>query len=355
MKILHAYCLNYNLGDHALGFGLKHVLREMFPVDLISEVNLQGQIFDRRFIEIVNSTYDLLVIGGGGIIHGSHWPNGWFWLIEESLIKEIKIPFIIASAGYNYFKDETGIPPHGRRHLRETKKYARLFSVRNDGSHSRLFHDTGIDAKVVADPGFWVAKARPGGYQPPVELAQPYVLLQVANDKLSHRIGEKMGYIDLVNELRDVVRIISKDIKVVLCPHVWADVELSRDIVKGIDNTSIWPFSTFAFDRVEEIFGYYQHAEAVLAMRGHGQILGMAFGIPTISLENHFKHRGLMEDMGLGEFNIDVRSPDLGRLASALVIDARKRRDEIRDRLDRRLDKLWVETREQYAGVLNEL
>lgn len=355
MKILHAYCLNYNLGDHALGFGLKHVLREMFPVDLIAEINLQGQKFDREFIEIINAKYDLLVIGGGGIIHGSHWPNGWFWLIEEHLIKEIKIPFIIASAGYNYFKDELGIPHHGQSHLRETDKHARLFSVRNDGSHSRLLQDTGIDSKIIADPGFWVAKARPYNYRRPTVPTQPYVMLQVANDKLGHRLGNHMGYSTLVNELRDLTKMTAQNTHVVVCPHVWEDMELSRDIVEGIENASIWPFSQFAFDHVEDIFGYYQYAEAVLAMRGHGQILSMAFGVPTISLENHFKHRGLMEDMGLGEFNIDVRTPGFGMLAHTLLTNARGNCNAIRIKIDRRLEELWETTSKHYQDVSKRL
>jgi hypothetical protein len=62
-----------------------------------------------------------------------------------------------------------------------------------------------------------------------------------------------------------------------------------------------------------------------------------------------------MQHQGFPELTQHEPSPDIPTLPTAKVNDARKRRDEIRDRLDRRLDKLWVETREQYAGVLNEL
>jgi hypothetical protein len=91
MRVMHTYCLNYNFGDYALGFGVKNMLRNIFNVSYIAETNLQGQIFDDYFINIVNENYDLLVIGGGGIIHGAHWPQGWFWLIEQKNIKKIKI------------------------------------------------------------------------------------------------------------------------------------------------------------------------------------------------------------------------------------------------------------------------
>ena len=96
MRILHSYCLNYNLGDYALGIGLKNLLRSFLPVDFIGNTNIQGREFNEYYInEVVNKRYDFLVLGGGGLIHGSHWPNGWFWLIKQELIKQIKIPFML--------------------------------------------------------------------------------------------------------------------------------------------------------------------------------------------------------------------------------------------------------------------
>ena len=69
MKILHSYCLNYNLGDYFLGIGLKNLLRKYLDISFIGNTNIQGREFNSYYIkEVVNKRYDLLVIGGGGII-----------------------------------------------------------------------------------------------------------------------------------------------------------------------------------------------------------------------------------------------------------------------------------------------
>jgi len=303
MRILHSYCLNFNIGDYALGIGVKNLLREYLDVDLIGNTNLQGREFNEYYIkEVVNKRYDMLVIGGGGIIHGAHWPNGWFWLIDKDLIKEIKIPFIVYGVGYNYWEEEGGIPERGRIHLEETIKHAAYFSVRNDGSAKRLYDQTGIRADVIPDPGFHIDLNTE--YQNFVN--EPYVLVQIANDKPINRFGSLEKQQKFIREMREMTQELSKDYKVIYAPHVIDDVQISKDIVDGIDNAEVWDFGHFAFDHSDKAVGYYKHAKFVIAMRGHGQILPIGFDTPVIALENHPKHRGLMEELGLLDYNVKV-------------------------------------------------
>jgi len=303
MRILHTYCLNYNIGDYYLGIGVKNLLRQYLDVDLIAESNLQGTVFNEYFInEVVNKKYDLLVIGGGGIIHGAHWPNGWFWLIDEKLIEQINIPFIVYGVGYNYFKDEMGIPDVGRSHLRRTIDCASYFSIRSDGSVERFEEQMGISVPEIPDPGFHINLNKT--YK--CAEKEPYVLIQLANDKPEYRFGDDESQQTFIDEMRIVVKNMAQKYKIIFAPHVFDDISICEKIAIGIRNTKVWDFSKFAFDNCVESVGYYQNAEFVLAMRGHGQIIPIAFNTPVISLENHPKHAGLMDKLGLSEYNIPI-------------------------------------------------
>lgn len=306
MRILHTYCLNYNIGDYALGIGLKNLLRTYLDVDLIGETNIQGRVFDEYYInEVVNKHYDLLIIGGGGIIHGKHWPNGWFWLIDINLIKTIKIPFIVYAAGYNYWEEEGEIPERGIIHLSETMKYASYFSLRNDGSANRLIKKLGIHVPVVPDPGFHVNLGRKFERC----IAEPYVIVQIANDKPEIRFGDTSRREKFVKEMKEVTSQLAKNYHVIYAPHVYADLLMCKEIISGISNSSIWDFGLFAFDRTYEAIAYYKYADFAISMRGHGQIIPICFNTPVIALENHPKHRGLMSELGLLDYNIQINDP----------------------------------------------
>lgn len=305
MKVLHTYCLNYNLGDYFLGIGLKNLLRAYLDVDLIGETNIQGRVFDEYYIkEVVNKRYDLLVIGGGGIIHGKHWPNGWFWLIEKEIIKSIEIPFIVYGVGYNYWEEEGGIPERGIEHLKETIKHASYFSVRNDGSANRIQKQTGLNITAIPDPGFHINLNR--SFKPKIE--EPYAIIQLANDKPKSRFETLKKRDQFISSMKQITQNLSETHKVVFAPHVYDDILISEQIAKGIKNAEVWAFDEYAFDRAAESLGYYQFADFVIAMRGHGQIVPIAFNVPVISLENHPKHRGLMEELNLLEYNVAINS-----------------------------------------------
>lgn len=350
MKIMHTYCLNYNLGDYALGIGVKNIFRNLFNVSLFADTNIQGQKFDDYFINILNEKYDLLIIGGGGIIHGAHWPQGWFWLIEKKNLKKIKIPFIIYGVGYNYFKDEKGIPKRGVEHLKETNKRAAFFSVRNDRSYERLLNQTGIAANVIADPGFWV----PLDNNFDNRYKKKYIVVQLANDKPKNRFGSLKNRERFIKNIKNALRDVSNKYRIIFAPHVHDDIELCDQVASGIKNSEVINFSNYAFDKANSFLSVYQDAEMAIAMRGHGQIVPLGFGVPAISLENHDKHKGLMQEYGLSHLNVDVNDKEFTSKLKNTITAVLKNHHKIKVHIEKQNTQLFAATKNQ-LGEIKEL
>jgi polysaccharide pyruvyl transferase WcaK-like protein len=351
MRILHAYCLNYNVGDYALGFGVKNAIRSFLDVDLIGQTNLQGREFNEYYIhEVVNKRFDLLVIGGGGIIHGAHWPQGWFWLIEPHLISELRIPFIVYGAGYNYFEDETGIPERGIRHLHITHEHAAYFSVRNDGSYDRLKKATGISADVIPDPGFHVPLNRDWG----PALDHNFVVIQLADDKSEMRYGSASAKQKTVDQLRDVVTWLTKRYEVILIPHVFEDIPISRAVAHGLDGCRVLDFSRYAFDQCESVMRYYRDARFVLAMRGHGQIVPIGFGTPVITFSRHAKIAGMMKELGLQEYNVPMND-EFRPSIEAVIGRIENNYDAMKQRIAQINFDLLAQTKAQFQKIRRQL
>jgi polysaccharide pyruvyl transferase WcaK-like protein len=326
VRILHTYCLNNNIGDYYIGVGLKNLLRKYLDVKYIGDTNLQGREFNEYYIEnVINKKYDLLVIGGGGIIHGKHWPNGWFWLIDIEIIKKIKIPYIVYGVGYNYWVDEGSMPQRGIIHLNEAIKNAAYFSLRNDGSAKRMSGLTRFDLPVVPDPGFHVNLNPPN----PRLIQKQYIVIQLANDKPELRFLSLEKRKIFVDHMREVVSNVSKDYHVLFAPHVFEDISLSQQIASGIGNTSVWDFGEYAFDKCERTLSFYEHAEFVIAMRGHGQIIPISYNVPVIALENHPKHRGLMEDLDLLDYNLAINESDFKQNLLTIIEKLKSNKDKL--------------------------
>lgn len=352
MRVLHTYCLNFNIGDYALGYGVKNLLREYLDITLIGETNIQGRQFDEYYInEVVNKRYDLLVIGGGGIIHGSHWPNGWFWLIDKDLIKQIKIPFIVYGVGYNYWEEEGGIPERGTSHLKETIKHAAFFSVRNDGSAQRIFKQTGINAPAIPDPGFHINL----NTEYTRTINESYVVIQIANDKPESRFGSLENRTRFIDDMREVCMKLSENYKVLLAPHVPDDVSISNEIARNLTNIDVWDFGYFAFDHSQESLAYYKYAEFAIAMRGHGQIVPIAFNTPVIALENHPKHRGLMEELNLLDYNVKISDPNFKQNLLSCIEKLSQNKEQLVVEYKEINEKLLKDSAEAFSTIKSRL
>jgi polysaccharide pyruvyl transferase WcaK-like protein len=340
MNVWHLYARYYNFGDHGLGFGLRNVMARYFSDRLIFKtLDCHDTTLDATTIAKANRGADLLLIGGGGLIH--EFNGKWLFDLPDALIPTVNVSMIFYGLGYNAFRGEKGIGPGVMENLRNLQAKAVSFSVRNDGSRERLAA-LGFDMPEVPDPGFFV-----GSDHPRPNVLGKYVLVQLANDMLPYR-----GFSDekLIAGFRDVIFfLIHQGYSVVLAPHVRADIELCSRLLNAVGNSPkvrMWDWFYYLRDgNLSKGLGYYKHAEFVIGMRGHSQIFSIGMGTPVISVVNHDKNKGLLAKLKVTPLCVEVADEDLADRLIEIICEVQLRRDRISSEYALAMDAMTESTR----------
>ena len=301
-KILHANARFYNFGDNALAYGVETLFLRYFRNDcqFIKE-DVHSTIFDKYKIEEINQKYDLLLIGGGGLIDTFSNPENEYMLFtinQDALIK-LSLPMICFSWGFNNFQNSK-LPTGAINNLKGIADKSASFSVRNDGSKERLT-EYGFNFDEIPDPGFFCY-----GNHPKPEIDGEYVLIQLAYDAPKERFLDD-------NFVQNIIQVCKKLLKsgyeVILAPHTLPDIEICKHLKETVadKNLMVWNwYEIIREDNVSAGLGYYTHAKFVIAMRGHGQIIPIGMNVPVISIINHPKHLGLLKKIGQEDLSVKI-------------------------------------------------
>ena len=301
--ITHAFAQHYNFGDYALAYGVQNIFTKyLTPYARFVSSDVHTTIYDKKQIEHVNAISDIFLIGGGGLIQT--WDNP-FWLFNMSTddIKYLKVPMVFYGLGYNNFAN-TPLSPEAVENIKALSNAAISFSVRNDGSKERL-STLGLDFPEVPDPGFFV-----DGNHPRPNIKRQYVMVQLAYDSQKERQTDTNAFIN--NILKICEFLLKKHYHVILAPHCYPDIDISKQILDTINNKycTMWDW----FEIIKENntivgLGYYKYADFVIAMRGHAQICPIGMNVPVVSIINHPKHLGILKTLNLEQYAVMVNEP----------------------------------------------
>jgi len=349
MNVWHVYARYYNFGDYALGVGVRNLFLKYFNSEMLFKLkDVHSLVFDENTIEQLNSTSDMVLVGGGGLIHGFAGDK-WMLKIPDKLIPRIKTPIIVYGVGYNQFRGEGDIHPRIVNNIKRLKEYSLSFSVRNDGSRDEMLK-FGVDLPEVPDPGFFVDDDYA---RPPIE--GDYVAIQLANDMKHVR-----GFDDasLLAHLAEICRFfLGKGYKIVLCPHVRTDDNLGRQLITNMGNPDgLISWNWFDLIRDEctlKGLSYYKYAKMVIGMRGHAQICPAGMLTPVITLGNHRKHFDLIRKQHLPEYYVEVSDPHLSDKVIFMVNDILEHYELIKANYGDSLTRM-LETSSMFIGDLAE-
>ncbi|HUO88353.1 MAG TPA: polysaccharide pyruvyl transferase family protein [Rhizomicrobium sp.] len=338
-KVLHIASHGLNVGDGALNGVIRERLCRLSPEPL-AFTSLDAVLDPKALAASDADAFDLVLVGGGGAINNNLRATRLGLELPMTLAeyRRSRTPFAFVALGHNLFPGEKA------RHagalgalMKAAGERGDPFSVRNDGSLARLHRDIGDAARTaveIPDPGFFVA---PEPVRPVEAGERPYMVLQVAADRLPARLGAgpleralwpvwRPGFAALADALADFAldawRAFGFD--VLVAPHIPADVELGAAVVERLYRragaaAAERPFRLMGTphpSQAARFFAAYGAAELVVGMRGHAAICAVGLGRPFVALASHPKITGFMESCGLGEWCVPADGDIAGDLAS---------------------------------------
>ncbi|MFC1813945.1 polysaccharide pyruvyl transferase family protein [Thermodesulfobacteriota bacterium] len=358
IHVRHFACPGRNAGDNALIDGLIHSFAFM-PNIRFRTMNLRRTVFTRDFIQQLNRNADMVLIGGGGLLHApmsirkkTDNTSGTLIELSKENMDRFTVPLVIYGVGFNVFPGEKTLPDIARDALLKLIEVSDVFTVRNDGSKKRLMEYLGCEipkVKSIPDPGLYVNSIESDLSNNVT--SEINVAIQIAADRLEYRFKNSEMIDAFVNGLCEIINKHS-DITFWLVPHVKKDAEfIKKRMTKNRAN--IVPLLSKTKKDACKIMGFYKKMTLVAGQRGHAIICPFGLGVPVISLVSHDKNKEFMKEVGFPEFAIDVNNSNFVDLFSNLLEKVISNNSEIRVKQNQELSALAKQTQEINKNIVS--
>lgn len=304
----------------------------------------------RREADAVSKA-DMVVSMGGGYLLArpglDGYQNVFFVLLPALLAQKAGVPVVFAPQSFGPFP---GKPQ--RRLVGRVLRRAALVLAREDVSVG-LLEECGVSARQVQraiDSGFafapevtsdWRGRLQVGAQEPLVGLTARRWLAPAAQERYERALAETIDALQ------------SDGARVVLIPQVTTDYLGDDD---RIVERRIADYCATAPLRIEErvdyrdLKGLYGECSLLIGTRFHSVIFSLTSGVPCVAIEYEHKTRGIMADLGLGEWVVPIAEVTYPGLW-ALVDKLRANPEEYRAVLQQRLPA-YIAQAEQFPALL---
>jgi hypothetical protein len=308
-----------------------------------------------RLIDRINSDFDGVVLGGGGIFPRATQAaaaSGWQWNISLDMLRRLEKPIIIFGAGNAPLSSPARAKSLFARHLRETADRTVFFGLRSSGAADsiRSWLDDDHGERVTVQPC-------------PTTLTR-VLFPDLVPESISHdrRLALQFGLEDahiasgLTPESMNpqVVRIVrelqNEGWEVECIAHKRADMNFHRAHGSELGLTAHELFRRT--DLLFEGISTYARFPIVLGARGHSQMIPFGIGNIPISVSTNDKIRYFAHDMGHPEWLIDPKSPSFVEQALTAVRDVDERRVDLHREL-RSLQQGFVDLTESNLATIH--
>lgn len=297
-------------------------------------------------IDVINSTADAVVIGGGGLFlrdTARNAASGWQWNIDREKLAAIKVPLIIFAVGNNRFIDQADFEPIFRDHLAQTVDQSIFVGLRNHGSIETIkpYLRDDLAAKITYQPcpttlSRVLYPNRVPGQQPDKTIATHLIIgkRQRPAGFDADLIYDRMAQV--LQRLRD------EDWRVLSAPFARADEGFAALLEqRGLVDERVQLHGPNAglFDGID----LFAHTPFVLGGRGHGQMVPFGVGSLPFSAYIHHKLGYFADDIGRPNWVQDPRTEGFVEAMHREIVAAHETFDEHQRHL--------AEVQQRLAGV----
>lgn len=293
------YCLAPNAGDVMLSACVRDFLK--FPrwniIDVAAEV-------EDKTIQEINAA-DILIIGGGGLFLPDSNPNkisGWQWAVSKEQISNVKVPVIIFSVGFNYFKEQH-ISALFIESIHSLVMHAAFVGLRNMGSVRAIrdiLTDERLREKVVYQPCTTTLISKMYGFEKKNNGKR--IGVNIAFDRRERRFGKDEAAI-LKQVAKAVCKMKEMGYQITYIAH--SDEDLNFLGYLDAENVN-YKVKNLTNKLPGEVVRCYKKMDLVMGMRGHAQMIPFGVGCRIISLGTHDKMRWFLEDIHALDWYIDL-------------------------------------------------
>jgi len=246
----------------------------------------------------ISKTSDILIIGGGGLLEGG-FPNKLNTPnkipITSSNVKYIKIPYIGIGIGINYFRGVRKMNSEQVENMKFIVENSNMFSFRNDGSCEIASKLIGREMVEIPDPGLIHE------YEKNEIKDVRKIGMQLAWNKSN---AVKKGRFPRQNDVEKLLKIISAHNMDVI-PHTGKDYEFAKIAKYSLDKLEFEKY--ISYHKFNKLVKTYEDYDAIIAMRGHSQLISIGLNIPSIYFSTQDKVGDFSIKHGFHDFAVDIK------------------------------------------------
>lgn len=343
MNIAHLYWANNNnWGDVVVGDITQHLF-----TSYLGKHNFNTFSISKDFVNQISeiNKNDLLLIGGGGI---------FIWLghfiHNTNKLKDIKIPIVIYSIGLNVFKctyTNHNVIQYKSDFLELLKEKCLFVSARNDGTSNAILDFNKVNFHESPEPCIYTNQY----YQSERLIKNKYILFCLANDMSECRFKyNNVNFTYFRNKIQALIEILKNDYIIQPIYHRKEDESFN------IPNTIEWNIENELQSKdISKGLSLYQHADIVISMRGHGQIIPFSYNVPVITIANQNKNIGFAQSVNITDSLIDIKEPNLVNKIIRITRNIEHNIDKIKQQYQEIKKRLLLRTEEDFSIIKNKL